>query len=369
MTRRSRPVRLAVVVGLALAGLTALPSSSVADGQREGRYPGLPYVECIDYSGNNCSLGPDTANDYGWLNTAQNGLAGSPAAKQWISIPTTVLAVNATFDIQIVDPQPGFTFDQLSPAYSRAFFVSPTVSDDTYGDTVPIVVRTVAFGSIPVEVTLQVSQRRTAEDLPIPIQLNTLDERKDLEGGGFTEIVHPTSIEDTLNVRIRKVVVDGVDTQLDGTCETGPTAAISAASGRFERTTPPDWTPPEGSEGAASVLQLEYDPAEAMSALLGGTLRGTLDIPSFRHCTTKTGDDLSPLLTSAVSGPDNPVVLQVGALSCAEYDDQGRSRPPAPGTTSADLQCFDFYPFNPKIKAKPDPAPIPDHAPGEQPPE
>lgn len=360
---------MAVVAGLAVAGLMTLPSSSAADDQREGRYPGLPYVECIDYSGFNCSLGPDTANDYGWLNTTQNGLAGSPVAKQWINIPTTVLAVNATFDIKIVDPEPGFTFDQLSPAYSRAFFVSPKGSDDNYGDTLPIVVRTVAFGSIPVEVTLQVSQRRTAKNLPIPIQLNTLDEKKDVETGGFTEIVHPTTVKDTLNVRVRNVVVDGVDTRLNDTCETGPTAALTATSGRFERFTPPDWTPPDGSEGAGSVMQLEYDPAKAMSALLGGTLRGTLDIPAFQHCTTRSGDDLSPLLTSAMSGPGNPVELRVGALSCAEYDDQGRSKPPAPGTTTADLECSDFYPFNPKIKAKPDPVPIPDYAPGEQPPE
>lgn len=369
MTRRSRPARLAAVAGLVLAGLTTLPSSSVADDQREGRYPGLPYVECIDYSGNNCSLGPDTANDYGWLNTTQNGMAGSRVAKQWIRIPTTVLAVNATFDITLIDPEPGVITDQLSPAYSRAFFVSPKGSGANYGDTMPIVVRTLAFGSIPVEVTLQVSQRRTARNLPVPLQLNTMDERKDLEAGGFTEIVRPTKLQDTLNVRIRKVVVDGVDTRLTDNCETGPTAALNAVSGQFERTTPLDWTPPEGSEGAGSVMQLEYDPAEAMSALLGGTLRGTLDIPAFRHCATSTGDDLSPLLTSAVSGPGNPVVLQVGALSCAEYDDQGRTKPPAPGTTASDLQCFDFYPFNPKIKAKPDPVPFPDYVPGDQPPE
>lgn len=357
MRSPGRGLRLALVAAVAVAGLGA--SSAMAK-EGEGRTPGLPFIPCPtlpEKYGYVCPE-PDSQERWGWFNSAQVGMTGSVAAKQWGRIPLTMLATSAIFYNEwFLESGPGEVANDLF-VEAQAFMVSPKGSKDSYGDSAYIPVRTVAFGSIPVEVTLQVSQRRDRHDLPVPIQVKSNDQniRATPTRPGHTRY-RPTKVDDRLNVRVRDVKVDGVDVGLGDTCQTGPTARLRVESesidlfGTVENNGNPD---------------ADFDPAHGHIGIHGGTLNGTVDIPAFGGCTTSTGDDLSPLLTSAIAGKANPVTLRLGALSCFTSSPEGWLLPTQPGaTTPEEAGCFEAG-FPPKVRTIPDPLPFPDHAPGAQ---
>ncbi len=371
MRKLDRWARIATGAALAAACFVALPSSSVADDDREGRFPGLPYVPCsADFPNLACDFNPESTNDFGWLNFPQVGLTGSVAAKQWARVPITMLA--SAIELTTAS-YPDAGDGEISNDYHykiQTFFTSPQGSEDNYGDSALIPVRTVAFGSIPVEVVLQVSQRRDARNLPLPLVFRPHDvtRRVVIPGGsdGQAQTVFPASLEDRVNVRVRKVSVDGVDVGLRSTCETGPRARIFVESKRLEAFT--DFNTWDFSLGN-NRLEAEFDPTVYQYGIYGGTLNGTVDIPSFSGCATASGDDLSPLLTSAVSGSGNPLSIRIGAAGgCTTFDTEFRSNPVPPGADSPEKAgCTEIGYPNPKILVVPQPYDIPDYAPGEQP--
>lgn len=215
----------------------------------------------------------------------------------------------------ISSPEPGVSLRQTT--VGDTFFVSPPGAPDPYGHLPPLRVRTVGFGLLPVEATVQVSQRR-ANGLPIPIRAtlgtDTLDDGTDVN----TE----AHVDDAFEVRITQVLVDGVDLGIGPNCRTIKPAPVQITSPRFII---PQWarSDPEG-------YLHSLDPATYYHPFYGGQLQGTIDMPHFSGCVTKSGDDVSPMITLSVSGPSNRVVFRARACD-AIAGEQGESIPLQPG--------------------------------------
>lgn len=340
-----------VIAALAVGGvLVAAPTSSQAD---EADNPGLPRLPCSSQQVEDGFCTPDNdayeRNANNWLNNAQNGLTGSVPAKQWAQIPLTMLASNVLFSNSLDDG----TYTTLFQYDS--FFVSPEGSGRPYGDTALIPVRTVAFGSIPATITLQVSQRRDADGLPVPVHLDA--QQVDITGPPALTVLPPVVLDETVSLRVRSLTVDGVDVQLQDTCQTRTSARLRAASEATEY------------DAANGPAEEQFDQAHGFFGLSGGTLNGTIDIPAFSGCTTATGDDVSPLLTSAISSTGNPLSLSIGAVGCFSASET-RPLPTQPGANTPEAaNCFEGSTTNPDTRTIPFPQDFPDYAPGEQPPE
>lgn len=332
----SRPKK-ALALTAAAGCLLVLPSTSSAV---EGPVPGLPLVPQSDLGS---GLDQMSRNLYAWSGVAQVGRAGSVPSKQWLRIPAEALATS--IDLKTTD-YTDETGDNTRADYDIVAFLVPPSGGGTYGESPTVTVRTVAFGSIPTEITLRINQRRDSDDLPIGFHLRPSFTTNFTRG---IDTFPSTALDDRVEVVVKSVRVDAVDIPLNRTCSTGPTAHLSVASKPIQ-----------------VALTDSFDQAVGFSGVVGGTLEGTLDIPPFSGCTTSTGDDLSPLLTSAASAPDNPVTVTIGILGCyAEFTDEGFPLPPKPGTTVTEAGCQPDQ--SETVKGIPDPLPFPNHAPGDQP--
>ncbi|MGQ2911707.1 MULTISPECIES: hypothetical protein [unclassified Aeromicrobium] len=356
MTTRRRLRGSVLIVTSCLLLLLCAVVGADAEPQREGQQPGLPFVPCEDMPENPCPS-EDFADTYQWINFVQLGMTGSPKARQWARIPLAVMGNVALLGYgQNLSNPPEYYSGTDFFFELRTFFVSPPGSEHNYGLSPLIPVRTVAFGSIPVQIDLQIEQRRDANGLPYPLKASAKDNIRYGLGdpSGPTRIeVFPARLEDSVLVRVRRVQVDGVDIRLGSTCRTSSPARLKIESEYIEDVS------------ADGAFQFErFDPKDGFYGLAGGTLAGAIDIPSFTGCGTDGQDDLSPLLTSAISGPGNPVEVVVGEMSCIQPSEDGsRLMPPAPGaTTPESINCQKFSP-NPNVKPVPDELPFPAEAP------
>lgn len=289
------PRRRRTLLALA-ASVVALPLVA-ANAATPPPYPGLPAGE-----------------GYQWAGVAQRGVGESARARQSFWIPANVATADVVVSA-IRNPEPGVSVRTIST--NNAFFVSPPGSDDNYGDLEPIVVRSLAFGMIPVEVTVHVSQQRGADGTPVPIPLSTTEDAL-LVDGAYTVRSPGSSIETAVDVRLSDLEVDGVPVDLGPDCRTAVPADLTLRSGGYEL------TPQE----KVSLMSTREGLETLYLAGIGGRLTGNLTVPAFVGCTAD-GEDLSPLLTTAVSGPDNDVVLQLTGPGCS----QGQlGVPPGQGT-------------------------------------
>lgn len=340
---------LCLVVGL---GAATAGSAQAEDSPN----PGLPFLQ------ENPGFPPNPGiNLYSWLNPPANGLTGSVKAKQWVQIPLGILAASVDFrTCQAGNASDAWCKDftneyaQLNGLAAQAFFSSPQGSPKPYGYSQRIPVRTVAFGAIPVELELQVRQSRDGDDLPEPLRGEWTDGQLDnsdttILGGGY--------LKGRVAVVVDKLVVDGVDTRLTGRCESAETDLDLKTDRKV----------------VATSSSYDYDPHKVIYGLSGGGFHGTIDIPAFSGCSTATGDDLSRLLTAAVSGEDNPVGTWVGAPFCNAAQSTvapGYNAPAQPGVTPTEAGCaqFQFDPDRaPQLWAVPLPWDFPTYAPGEAP--
>lgn len=359
--RRRRELTALLTVALAL--VASIVGVASAD-ERTGIYPGLPFIECPDElppsDYDPCST-PDFANRYGWINGVSLGRTGSPKAKQWARIPLMTMGNNILIGNRVDGEDREYTID------IRTFLVSPKGSDRNYGRSPLIPVRTVAFGSIPVEVTLQLQQRLDADGYPVPFYLRSV-ENVTAEDGGRRTKVEPAALAADVDVQIRSLKVDGNDVGLDDSCGTGTRSRLSVTSKPLDVLEEPGYVGPSFFGKSFDT----FDPAEAFYGLYGGTLEGSIDIASLEGCSTRSGDDVSPVLTAALSGPGNPVTLQVGSFNCVKYtDDFSMALPPRPGaTTPEEIGCAQNYyetpdesVTNPRVRTVPRPLDFPDEAP------
>jgi hypothetical protein len=203
----------------------------------------------------------------------------------------------------------------------EAAFVSPPGFADGYGHLEPLTVRTVGFGMIPVEATVQVSQRRS-NGRPIPIRIELIQD--EYYNGSW--VFHPAHVTDAFEVRVTDVIVDGVDIGLTGTCRTVRPAPVVMLGQGF--TAPAD-VAVQGGTKVGEWLWKTKDPSEFFHPVYGGQMEGTVDIPPFTGCITRSGDDLSDIITGSVAGPDNHVIFRMNRI-CGKSE-QGVNMPPAPG--------------------------------------
>lgn len=390
-TCRSLLVLLALVV--AFAGVVGASVSASGD-EGHSATPGLPALPCpaviqLPEGGqatNSCVANPDP-DDYStngaFLNFPQVGLAGSVRGKQWTKVPLSMVAASVIFAYTQHGAQaPGQKTDVEYWYDVRSFFVSPAGSKNPYGESALIPVRTVAFGSIPVEITLQVVQETDAQGLPEPLKFRPHDYRIAGAAGDITTVVEPSTLKAEVGVRVRSLVVDGVDVGLGPRCRTAVLGGLSLSTRELQVNQPLGYEAP-GLEGTGDSrngkLEEEvFDPTIYQYGIQGGTLTGRLDIPRFSGCSTSTGDDVSRLLTSAISASDNPVSVRIGATNCQIYDFWGQDgdyskyggRPiPAGVNRPQDPKsgCQDSTHPNPKIVTVPKQFEIPDYAPGDAP--
>lgn len=298
---------------LLVGALLSAAQSSQADDPPEW-YPGLPERE------------------FGlWSNASQGGMSYAKRAKQWFITPTGMAVAEAR---PFVDP------DDMGRQSIRAagYFVSPEGAPANYGYLEPMTVRSVGFGLMPVEATVQVSQRRE-NGLPLPVRVDLRSHSRlrprtptpDNPNVNYLDKTYlETTISDSFNVHVLSVKVDGVDLRITGDCRTVEPAPVVMSS--------PEYTIVDH-DRYADYGEIDWflmnDPSTYYHPTKGGELRGTMTIPPFTGCTTEGGDDLSRLITLSASGPDNPVVARTG-FPCP-FEEDGANAPVPPGVSSPRL--------------------------------
>lgn len=248
-----------------------------------------------------------------WSAAAQGGLSYAKRAKQWFRTPDAMV----TFVANAANwPQEDNKKRFMSEG--QAQMVSPPGAPETYGFMEPVTVRSVGFGLMPVEATVQVSQRRSG-GYPIPMhaRIDFVSHLDPVTGKILRQVTDQTTVKDAFNVRILKVRVDGEDLGLTGNCRTVEPAPVTMIGPAYT-IEDPDRYPSYKTDWFRTT-----DPTTFFHPTFGGQLTGTLTIPAFTGCTTKVGDDLSKLMTLSVSGPDNPVVARVGWPCGVEKDGVG----------------------------------------------
>jgi hypothetical protein len=315
--RRRRLLFRGGMAVLLMAALLTTAQSSRADDEPEW-YPGLP-----------------DATFGSWANTSQGSMSYARRAKQWFISPTGMTVAEFAIDDL---PQVGDAQGQRIPA--EGYFVSPKGAPGNYGYLEPMTVRSVGFGMIPVEATVQVSQRRE-DGFPVPVRAELVATSRfySIAGRRTSDYtVADTKVSDSFNVKIVAVKVDGVDLGLNGDCRTVEPAPVAMTGPGFtiiDTTQPYKGRPAHDTYYAETGWYLDHDVSTYFHPTKGGELTGTMTIPAFTGCTTAAGDDLSRLLTLSVSGADNPVKARVG-FQCP-YNVDNANAPAPPGASNPRL--------------------------------
>ena len=218
--------------------------------------------------------------------TYSTGLGSAAPAKQYYRVPLTTLMADVSYE----------GIDAIASVYA----VSPPRAPHPYGYFPPITVRTLAFGMVPSEVTISIAQYRQStpdndpstpdpdgaatENIPVPWQL---------KGPAIEEGVH--LLTGDADLRITSLSLDGQRIDVGTKCRTSTPARVTL----------------HGQPG--------YIPN------LGGRLAGSVDVPTFTGCGTN-GEDLSPLITSMVSGTGNTLEVMQSEIALVD---------PLPKTTPA----------------------------------
>ena len=289
--RQSRKFTRRILCVFALGA--CLLASQQASAAEDPMNPGLPV--------------PQTYSQYAPLMAA--GLNEVRPAKQWIRVP----ALNVTADVllppgDLLDTDCSHEFTFVSAPNTLAYVDSPAGAPEPYGYFPPIKVRTVAFGSVPAEATVQISQLRTADNLPVPITSTqtfyTYQSNKNCpDNPRASSVLYSDAIlTGQINLQVTDLRVDGVSLGLGPSCQTTSPAEFNlTGKGYWDR------DPNIGSQPPARDT-------EFYRSATGGLLTGTINVPAFAGC--RNGDeDLSVLLTTMVSGADNPMSVFQGALS------------------------------------------------------
>lgn len=324
MTRIFRRRALSLLVLLAVVG--GMGSGVVqAD---DGPYPGLPPAEA--------GLPPGVPDGLTmasvWAGNAQGGVARANRIRQWMRVPMQIAATNVRL---VAQPNPPDAPELASRVFTRnlLYFVSPAKASHAYGMTPEMPVRTVAFGAVPVEATIQLSQRRGADGQLVPIVVETTDGlyRQGPHRPG-ERLYSDTDVRDRFELRITSLKVDGVPIALRDACRTSMLASLTLHGEGA-------WQGDPNLVGARPFESGHFIPAN------GGLLTGTIDVPSFSSCRSRSGDDLAPLLTATVSGAGNAIRVQTGSPGCRTNVPGSGAMPPAPGATDpVSANCPDNAP-------------------------
>lgn len=302
-----RATALAILAGTACAVLGL--GAGQAD---EGPYPGLPAPEQQELPLRHSS----------WTGAANTSLADVERARQWMRTPLMTVAADF-YQGRIDNPDPS-RYRLCVAAGANIYFVAQSGSPYNYGQTPDIAVRTVTFGAVPVEATVRLEQERS-DNLPVPIEVKSTTCTRVPPFG--TE-VPDTPVNGRVYTRVTSLRVDGVSLPLQGVCRTRQSGALDL-SGKGYVT---GW---DGSVNLPAKVQPALWNEGVFNLSPGGLLAGTVDVPPFEGCTTTGGDDVSRLLTAAVSGEGYPLrTYQGGVFGCTVPNPGGPNLPPAPGAST-----------------------------------
>ncbi|TQK69701.1 MULTISPECIES: hypothetical protein [unclassified Nocardioides] len=217
------------------------------------------------------------------------------------------------------------------------YAIGPSPGGRPVGALPPTTVRTVAFGSIPVSATLQLSQVIDGELEPFRADIWPIGDaaripcdpewrRKNPE--------NPAYVRGRLSLTVSEIAIDGVPVDVGNRCRTVAPLDINLwAADAGSSTSPDPWYPVLGGR-----LFQRKDTSRA--AVPGGNLlhpaSSDLTIPAFTGCRSASGDDVSRLLTAAIAGPGNE--LSVRQDPAASYSGD-RNDPTACGVQSGKVVC------------------------------
>lgn len=305
----NRRRRAVARVGATAGALAILATAGGAAGEPDLTYPNAPrYGQGFTTSYNTTTL------------------TYAAKSKQWIRIPGVVLAANifATNSHpggvsstclkrfgEKCTPAPGADQRLFSDAMAFPVTTLPADPRDTQFDAFPdTTVRTVAFGSIPVEATLGLTLPTDKDGLPVGLHATTIT---DTFPGGvgnpppeFSDPnkrwirIHDTPVSGGVWVRVKSLLVDGVPVAVGSRCRTAQLATLDLLGKGYT---------------AYEMDGTKVKPG-AFNIGTGGTLNGTIDVPRFAGCGTG-GEDLSPLVTSVASGAGFPVRVGTSDWSVA----------------------------------------------------
>lgn len=320
--------------------VAALAVSQMSSTAAEGPYPGLP---------------PGGPGHIQWGGVAQTGMTEAVKTRQFARLPLQAMAADMSVGSTPMGPTPECPASDGSitkiVTTNVVYFVSPQDSEMNYGLSVPMTVRTVGFGAIPVEAVVQIEQPRDATGMLKGLDMTQSDWGSCGEGGKSWRFYSDAPVTSDIHVRVTDVVVDGEDLGLRAGCRT-PSSRLEllGKGGRSDRDMfmdPEDDLPQD----------LGPNSIEGYGAGNGGRLTGTVDIGAFAGCVTASGEDISVLLTGMISGPGNPVTVQVGGNQCGNALPGGGIGPPPPGSV-------DPVAANCPASATPDELPYPTHSDG-----
>ncbi|TSD58682.1 hypothetical protein [Aeromicrobium piscarium] len=328
-----RPGRPSRRLAAAAAGVGLVLGLGVSQSSAEpGKYPphpdapgqGLPHPGGLGVSGN-------------WISPQAASANYLSKAKQWTRTTTLQFAAYKPISTSQNDPTcrritevPGAS--SIRRWEATAALVNTTASPDAanrYGESAEFTASTVAFGAIPVEATVALVQPRDDAGVVLPVELRQstgnfcpgqgpIPTRPAGRPGSANAYREPAEVSGPVAVQVRKLTVDGVDINLAARCESQQTQ-LELTSERWTRWQPED-TPERYQPVSGSVTPERIYQTELYSVEAGGLLFGDLDIPAFSGCATSTGDDLSNLLTAAVSGPGNRVETRAQGLPDTDED-------------------------------------------------
>jgi hypothetical protein len=269
---------------------------------------------------------PDLTSAYAsnfaaWLGPPSRALTYAPKSRQWVRTPSLQAAAFNQPTRQYSDATCTRIADKYGWSSYRKYrghvvLVNSEVAQQTaerYGLSRSIVIRSLAFGVIPVEAVIRLEQPRASNGVIVPglaEQGAGMPCDNQSEWPLYTTIDHGDA---TLPIvlRVERVDVDGVRLMLSGECRT----AQFEFQGRGEgfQTSSPEYAdeilPALPGEGPETVLDTRF-----WNFGKGGLIKGAMDIPPFSGCVTESGDDLSDVLTAAISGPNNSVEIRLRGL-------------------------------------------------------
>lgn len=286
----------AVVAALSCLGVAG---SSSADEYRD--IPGLPQPD-----------GPGA-----WVGPRATGINYIDRAKQWIRLPPLIIGAW----IPPSDNRSDTSCGRLGP-YNRTLdyaatghFRSSRGASDPWGKIGPFVTRTVAFGNIPVEAAVEVRQARDDANLPVGFDIKQrygelcapLPQFPDVPGR-VNYRWESATVDGQIDIALVSLKIDGVDLKLTKRCRTRELGTIALTSREYNSQDPANSLP--GAEPVdANIMTTPY-----FVIPNGGRLDGAVDIPPFAGCVTRSGEDVSKLLTAAISGPGNAVTMRTEGL-------------------------------------------------------
>jgi hypothetical protein len=208
------------------------------------------------------------------------------------------------------------------PIIADMYAIGPKAEGQPVGVFPPTTVRAAAFGSIPVTVTLELSQIIGGELRGFEADLWQIGgglSACDPDFGAQSPVAYGW-VRGQLSLKISRATIDGQPVDVGPDCHAVDPLKINLWGDRAGETVRPPDAGPDWTPGwlAASGGLLYQRKDTAREPVPGGYLLhpGSTDltIPPFAGCRGASGEDVSRLLTATISGPGNQLALRQPGL-------------------------------------------------------